>query len=135
MPRYFNKVTKTEVIPGFNVINSDCVELPEDHFFWRPLPTGKTIEYGADGLPLLASIQPTEDQAVYAERAWRNAEITKIVGWLNQVFNDQLFGTASFTLPYTAEQLNAYRVALCEYPAQEGFPYCGRPSIEDYGGH
>lgn len=133
--RLYSKRTKNEVIPGFNPVDSDCVELPDDHFFWHSLPAGKTVDFDDDGMPVLASITPSENDAIETERAWRNAEISKIVAWLNQVFNDQFFGTASFTLPYTAEQLNAYRVALCEYPSQEGFPYCGRPSIEDYGGH
>lgn len=132
MARYFNKITKNEAVEGFNVIDSNCVELPENHFFWQPLPPGKTIDYDADGLPVLAAIIPTDDELANIERDWRNAEIIKIVTWLNQVFNDQLFGTVTFPHPYTAEQLNAYRVALCHYPDAENFPHGVRPNIDDF---
>lgn len=133
MQRYFNKKLGTEVIPSIHKITADCVELPDDHFFWHQLPFGKKIDFDADGMPILVSDPgPDVDARISTERAWRNAEIAKVAVWLDQIRNDQYFGSNSFGLPYTGEQLNNYRLALCDYPARDGFPDCGRPSVEDF---
>lgn len=132
MARYFNKVTKNEAVPGLHAITGDCVELPDDNPYWHPLPHGKTIGYDSDGMPVLINDVPSVEEKSWEERNWRNAEIQKVLNWMNQIFNDDMFDTHTFSLPYTATQLNAYRVALCGYPDSEGFPNGPRPNIDDF---
>lgn len=133
MSRYFNKKLKTEVIAGVHDINSDCVELPEDHFFWRQLPAGKAVGYDGKGLPILIDCPGPDFEARKAtEKAWRDGELKKVIGWLDQIRNDEWFGSDTFSKPYTAAQLNAYRVALCAYPDQTLFPDGDRPCVDNF---
>lgn len=131
--RFYSKKYRAEVIPGIHSIDKDCVELPADHFFWQPLPFGKALSFDDDGMPVLIDdTGPDRDARIASERQWRNAEIAKVSAWLDQIRNDQYFGSNSFALPYSGEQLNNYRLALCDYPDADGFPDCGRPSVEDF---
>lgn len=54
--RYYNKLTKTEAIEGIHTIDENCVQLPGDHLFWKPLPGGKQIGYDENDLPILVDI-------------------------------------------------------------------------------
>lgn len=81
----------------------------------------------------------TDAERELRERAWRDDELAQVVARLDQFRNDQLFSTHSF--PYTADgdagaaatQLNAYRVALCEYPNQDAPPSeWARPEPPDF---
>lgn len=51
--RYFDTATRTEVLPGVHEITATVVELPDDHPFFSPLPAGKRLDFGPDGLPVL----------------------------------------------------------------------------------
>lgn len=133
MARYFDKVKKTEARVALGQVNDDCVILPDDNPFWHQLPTGKIIGFDAEGLPVLIDEPPPPVEALErTERAWRDGEVAKVVAWLDQIRNDEQFGVATYSKPYSAEQLNAYRVALCNYPEQENFPNGIRPNIDDY---
>lgn len=133
MPRYYNKATQTEVRPSIHAITPDCVVLEDDHPYWQPLPHGKVFVPDENGLPVLVDAPgPSLEQREQIERWWRDAEMAIVVSWLDQIRNDTEFGTTTFTRPYTAEQINAYRVALCDYPEQSGFPDCGRPNIDSF---
>lgn len=52
--RLFDTATRTEVLPGIHAISATVVELPDDHPFFRPLPPGMRLDFGVDGLPMLA---------------------------------------------------------------------------------
>lgn len=133
MARYFSKKFKTEILEISGKVDADCVPLPDDHFFWKPLPFGKALSFDDDGMPVLVDdTGPDREARAASERAWRNAEIAKVSAWLDQIRNDQYFGSNSFALPYSGEQINRYRIALCDYPDADGFPDCGRPSVEDF---
>lgn len=130
--RYYNKQTRTEAIAGFHKIDADCVELPDDHFFWSPLPYGKALDFDSDGMPVLITqdmelINNAVQEAI--ELQWRKDQIAWTVAQLDQIRNDKLFGSTTYSKEWTAKQLNDYRVALIEYPNQNGFPFSGRPVI------
>ena len=50
MTRYYNPETKTEAVKGVHSLEG-CVELSEDHIFFKPLPEDKEFEYDAGGIP------------------------------------------------------------------------------------
>lgn len=131
--RYYSKKAKTEVLPGIHQITADCVALPDDHPFWQPLPFGKVMTTGGDGLPCLANdTGPDLEARKDKEKAWRDGELKKVIAWLDQIRNDEWFGSDTFSKPYTAAQLNAYRVALCAYPDQTLFPDGDRPCVDNF---
>jgi len=130
MPRFFCKRRKTEVLQGVHDLDEHVVVLPDDHAFFQPLPPGMVIDYDEAGLPVVVEAKgPTQEQKAYAERQWRDAELSKVVCWLDQIRNDEDFGSSSYSGEHTGPALNAYRVALCEYPAAADFPNGKRPSI------
>ena len=66
--RYYNKVTKTEAIPGIHSIDlPDVVILAEANLFWSPLPPGMQLTYtlgipdGMEAIP--APVFTVEQQA------------------------------------------------------------------------
>lgn len=133
MSRYYNKATGVEVRPSIHQITADCVILADDHPYWQPLPPGKCFIQDENGLPVMADEPgPSLEHRVAVERAWRDSEMAKVVAWLDQIRNDTDFDTVTYNGPYNSDQLNAYRVALCFYPEQEGFPDSERPDIDSF---
>lgn len=130
MRRYFNKKTQSEAIEGFHKIDADCVELPENHPFWQPLPHGHVVEFDDSGLPVIRLAQLNDEQKSFSEIKWRNAEIDSVARQLDQIRNDLAYGSDTYKGAHSAEQLNAYRVALCDYPSQDGFPNVERPALQ-----
>ncbi|OEF53472.1 hypothetical protein A1OW_22635 [Enterovibrio norvegicus] len=63
------------------------------------------------------------------ERNWRDTEMRRVLRSLDQARNDAEFGTVSYKGGHTPAALNAYRIALCDYPDAPGFPFCDRPII------
>ena len=50
--RYYNKVTRTEALPGLHPIDPpDVVVLPPGNPFWSPLPAGMQLTYDGANLP------------------------------------------------------------------------------------
>lgn len=127
MPRYYSKKTGSEVLPSVHTICDQCVELPDDHWFWQPLPDGKVAGQDENGMPIIISV--ADEHKAANERAWRDGEIRRVSGLLDQIRNDEAFGSSTYRGAHSGEALNAYRVALCNYPAQDDFPHGRRPSL------
>lgn len=76
-------------------------------------------------VPSDVTIEPSwtaEDETAYQlaekmrlERRWRESEIQAVVKRLDQLRNDEVFGVKTYTGPYSAAELNAYRAALVAY--------------------
>jgi hypothetical protein len=66
MPRYYNKVTRTE---SLDPAAPDVVELPDDNVFWTPRPAGHRLVYDVDDLPLAYEAVP--DPAIGTDAAIR----------------------------------------------------------------
>lgn len=97
---------------------------------------GKRIVPDENGYPILADPpSPSEDEKfarkTSEELAWRNEMLRKVIDGLDQIRNDSEFGSSTYNKPYTAAQLNAVRVMLCEYPDSEGFPFGTRPTMPE----
>lgn len=63
------------------------------------------------------------------ERNWRDLELKKVLNSMDQISNDQRFGSVTYKGKLTLEQLNKNRVILCSYPDTLGFPWCDRPTL------
>ncbi|MGF1727077.1 hypothetical protein [Photobacterium nomapromontoriensis] len=103
---------------------------------------GGEVEFmGTAEVPQGVTIHPSwseVDEADYQrqnkcneERDWRDMEMRGVLRSLDQLRNDREFGSLSYKGSATMEQLNQYRVLLCDYPSQAGFPYSKRPTMED----
>lgn len=89
---------------------------------------------GVDILPAHGDDDEADFQrqkATHNERDWRDMELRAVLRDMDQLRNDREFGMTTYKGTATLEQLNAYRVMLCNYPDVEGFPYCDRPSMPD----
>ncbi|MFU7365767.1 hypothetical protein ACM74C_08050 [Pseudomonas aeruginosa] len=64
--RYFDRSTRSEALPGIHLIDSpSVVALPDDHPYFAPLAPGMTVDFDADGLPVIVASAPlTEDQLI-----------------------------------------------------------------------
>lgn len=64
--RYFDISTRTEALLGIHPLDSpSVVELPDDHPFFAPLAPGMSIDFDAEGLPMIVpSAPPTESQLI-----------------------------------------------------------------------
>lgn len=66
------------------------------------------------------------------ERAWRDAELNKVLNRLNQYFNDQQLPDEFRRSPLTTEQVKQLahdRALLSDYPSEPDFPFGARPSL------
>jgi hypothetical protein len=79
--------------------------------------------------------QPSQDEIhaakVSEELAWRNGVLRQVIDGLDQIRNDADYSTQTYNKPYTPQQLNAMRVALCNYPQSPGFPFGQRPQAPE----
>lgn len=97
---------------------------------------GKIIASNEDGRPILVDkpVPPYEEileKKTADEISWRNEMLRQVIDGLDQIRNDAEFGSTTYNKPYTAAQLNAVRVLLCEYPDSEGFPFGSRPTMPE----
>lgn len=101
-----------------------CLDSAE---FVHLLPSGSVeiAQAEAEKIRTAASQVRTEQ----GERAWRDDQMRQVTTWLDQIRNDAEYGSATYSKPYTAQQLNGYRVLLCDYPAQPDFPNGQRPVL------
>lgn len=54
--RYFDRATRTEVLPNIHPLTETVVELPDNHPFFSPLPPGMALDYTPAGLPVLVAL-------------------------------------------------------------------------------
>lgn len=97
---------------------------------------GKIIAADANGYPILVDPPaPSYDEELARktaeELAWRNEMLRKVIDGLDQIRNDAEFGSTTYKGEYTAIQLNAARVLLCDYPESDGFPFGPRPTMPE----
>lgn len=66
------------------------------------------------------------------ERQWRNNELGIVLARIDQYEREQSYVEELRTSPLSSEQYQSLlqdRKALCDYPAQNNFPFCERPTL------
>ncbi|MCW8336151.1 phage tail assembly chaperone [Vibrio paucivorans] len=99
---------------------SDLVEItPEeyDDFFSNAAPDGKSLDWTDNRLQWIDSPEPTIEEKERIERKWRDTELFTVDHTINQLDDNGL----------DSNIYRQYRIALRDYPQQEGFPYSPRP--------
>lgn len=116
----------------------DCVSITDELYdaLMAGQSSGKRIIADDDGYPILADYDPpTQEQLDAAkakeELAWRNEMLRQVIDGLDQLRNDAEFGSTTYNKPYTAAQLNAARVLLCDYPSTPDYPWGVRPTMPE----
>ncbi|POA33049.1 MULTISPECIES: phage tail assembly chaperone [unclassified Pseudomonas] len=108
-------------IPADALPISDHVYLS---LFAEPLPAGKVIVPGEDGLPLVVDSPGLSNEALAAaERAWRDGQLSQTDSLVARHRDEQEDGGGATTL--SAEQyteLQAFRRSLRNWPEGDEFP-------------
>lgn len=119
-------------------IPADAVEITNDLHaaLLEGQSQGKIIVADENGFPVLADPpEPSYDEELARktaeELAWRNEMLRKVIAGIDQIRNDAEFGSTTYKGEYTAIQLNAARVLLCDYPESDGFPFGPRPTMPE----
>jgi len=96
---------------------------------------GKRMKLDDKGMPLLVDPAPqTVDELAASMRVQRNAALAES-DWLVSRHQDESLFAASTTLTKAqAASLGAYRKALRDLPASEGFPSVALPAAPDFIG-
>lgn len=121
---------ESAVAPLIEMDNPDC-RIPEDavpisEALYESLllapSRSKEVVIGPDGLPMEADPQVSPEEAVAAERVWRDGQLASTDGVISR-HRDEVEGGAATTL--TPEQyiaLQQYRQALRNWPEYGEFP-------------
>lgn len=134
MQRFYSQSTQVTYLEGFHkVMPADAKAIDEDRYLAvlaNPEP-GKVRSHDADGLPIL--IDPPPADLAADERAWRDAEITRIQ-WIRERYRDEqdLARPTSITADQFADLLD-YLQQLRDWPAAPDFPdKLSRPKSPDW---
>ncbi|MED7670279.1 phage tail protein [Pseudomonas moraviensis subsp. stanleyae] len=107
------------------VMPADVVEISAEYHaeLMAGQSNGKVIEWGDDGLPVLADPQlPGPDELAAAERVWRDAQISVTDGVVARHRDEQeAGGETTITVEQYAE-LQALRRELRDWPQGAQFP-------------
>ncbi|WP_347929498.1 phage tail protein [Pseudomonas helvetica] len=113
---------------GFHaVIPEDALSISDDVYrdlFAEPLPPGRVVVPGEDGLPLVVDSPGLSNEALAAaERAWRNAQLSQtdsLVARHRDELEDEGGATTLGAEQYA--ELQAFRRALRNWPEGDEFP-------------
>lgn len=107
------------------VMPADVVEISAEYHaeLMAGQSNGKVIEWGDDGLPVLADPQlPGPDELAAAERVWRDAQISLTDGVVARHRDEQEAGSETTITVEQYAELQAYRRELRDWPQGAQFP-------------
>ncbi|WDH24130.1 phage tail assembly chaperone [Pseudomonas chlororaphis] len=128
MAKYLYSATTGGVyLTGFHSdIPGDALEISNDVYrqcFAQPLPAGKIVVPGDDGLPSIVDQPKTSAEAIVAaERVWRNQNLSLTDSLVARHRDEQEAGSGTTLDKDRYAELQAYRSALRSWPETSDFP-------------
>lgn len=120
-----------------DAIPSDAIAISDEQHQWllAGQATGKRMKVDADGAHALVDrAPPTDDELAVSLRSQRDAALTATDGLVARHRDQQEAGTRTTLTVDQYKALQAYRQALRDVPAADGFPHVELPTAPDFIG-
>lgn len=123
----YSAATGGVYLKGFHSeIPPDALSISDEvyrNLFAQPLPAGKVIAPGVEGMPQMVDAPDLSDDALAAsERAWRDNKLSQTDNWVARHRDEQEQGITTTLKPEQYVDLQLFRSRLRTWPEGKEFP-------------